>query len=105
VWSRHPFRSPCMRLIAPIEAKTSTLVGAETGTKTADAVYSQCPLWVISGHVQCNKVCPLYLRKRHQIRHMKCQLRANTGHSQFQRSGERLAMILTTLNVITISPA
>src|SRR5262249_4336929 len=23
-----------------------------------------CPLWVISGHMQCKKVCPLYPRKR-----------------------------------------
>ena len=24
----------------------------------------QCPLWVISGHLQCKKECPLYPRKR-----------------------------------------
>ena len=24
----------------------------------------QCPLWVISGHLQCKKPCPLYPRKR-----------------------------------------
>ena len=28
-----------------------------------------CPLWVISGHVQCKRACPLYPRKRHQTRH------------------------------------
>ena len=31
--------------------------------------------------------------------------RANGGHSHFQLLGERLAMMLTTLNVITISLA
>jgi hypothetical protein len=30
---------------------------------------------------------------------------ANSGHYQFQLPGERLAMMLTTLNVITTSPA
>ena len=24
----------------------------------------RCPLWVISGHLQCKKACPLYPRKR-----------------------------------------
>src|SRR5262245_20005119 len=28
-----------------------------------------CPLWVISGHMQCKTPCPLYPRKRHQMRH------------------------------------
>src|SRR5499427_4628096 len=29
-----------------------------------------CPLWVVkSGHVQCNRPCPFYPRKRHQTRH------------------------------------
>src|SRR5215470_9219852 len=28
-----------------------------------------CPLWVISGHVQCKRACPLYPQKRHQTRH------------------------------------
>src|SRR5262245_954810 len=30
---------------------------------------SGCPLWVTSGHVQCKQACPLYPRKRHQMRH------------------------------------
>src|SRR5262245_41908198 len=30
----------------------------------------QCPLWVKSGHLQCTSACPLYPRKRHQMRHM-----------------------------------
>ena len=34
--------------------------GVETGIKTIAAVHSQCPLWVISGHMQCNRQCPLY---------------------------------------------
>jgi hypothetical protein len=25
---------------------------------------SECPLWVISGHLQCKTACPLYARKR-----------------------------------------
>jgi len=25
---------------------------------------ARCPLWVISGHLQCNSPCPLYPRKR-----------------------------------------
>src|SRR5215813_3271707 len=29
----------------------------------------RCPLWVISRHMQCTTSCPLYPRKRHQIRH------------------------------------
>jgi hypothetical protein len=24
----------------------------------------RCPLWVISGHMQCKEACPLYPRKR-----------------------------------------
>src|SRR5262249_26256166 len=28
----------------------------------------RCPLWVKSGHMQCNRACPLYPRKRHQMR-------------------------------------
>ena len=34
-----------------------------------------------------------------------CPLSANSGHCHFQLPGERLAMMLTTLNVITTSPA
>src|SRR5215510_11226230 len=30
--------------------------------------FCQCPLWVKSGHLQCKKACPLYPRKRHQMR-------------------------------------
>src|SRR5262249_8963092 len=30
----------------------------------------QCPLWVKSRHVQCTSPCPLYPRKRHQMRQM-----------------------------------
>ena len=26
--------------------------------------YAQCPLWVKSGHVHCNRQCPLYPQKR-----------------------------------------
>src|SRR5262245_17615207 len=29
-----------------------------------------CPLWVKSRHVQCKTACPLYSRKRHQMRQM-----------------------------------
>src|SRR5262249_29579113 len=29
----------------------------------------QCPLWAKSGHVRCKRACPLYPRKRHQVRH------------------------------------
>jgi hypothetical protein len=34
-----------------------------------------------------------------------CPLRAKSRHCRFQLPGERLAMMLTTLNVITTSPA
>ena len=34
-----------------------------------------------------------------------CPLSANSGHCHFQLPGERLAMMLTTLNVITTSLA
>jgi hypothetical protein len=38
-------------------------------------------------------------------RKRECPPRAKSGHSRFQLSGERLAMMLTTLNVITTSLA
>jgi hypothetical protein len=66
---------------------------------------SQCPLWVISGHLQCKTSCPLYPRKRTVRCTTLCPLSANSGHYRFQLPGERLAMMLTTLNVITTSPA
>src|SRR5262249_19021536 len=39
-----------------------------------------CPLGVKSGHMQCTRPCPLYPRKRHQMRHMECLLWARSGH-------------------------
>ena len=39
-----------------------------TRTNSSKGV-SQCPLWVISRHVRCTRRCPLYPRKRHQMRH------------------------------------
>src|SRR5262245_2879988 len=30
--------------------------------------------------MQCNTACPLYPRKRHQMRTMECPLRAKSGH-------------------------
>src|SRR5215471_19716143 len=38
----------------------------------------QCPLWVISGHLQRTSSCPLYPRKRHQTRHMGMSARAKS---------------------------
>src|SRR5262245_49612101 len=44
---------------------------------TGGHVYlDQCPLWVISGLMQCNKACPLYPRKRHSLRTPSCMVHA-----------------------------
>ena len=52
------------------------LIAAPDGTLKGHAAYqpapvvwkgfrsAACPLWVISGHMQCRKVCPLYPQKR-----------------------------------------
>src|SRR5262245_15077411 len=34
--------------------------------------------------MQCKRACPLYPRKRHQMRHMECPLRAKSGHRAAQ---------------------
>src|SRR5215831_842914 len=56
------------RLIVVPEAQETTsyrlklVLRRGTGTR---AVYAhECPLWVKSRHVQCNRPCPLYPRKR-----------------------------------------
>ena len=46
----------------------STLIRPAGSIETIAAVHSQCPLWVISGHVPCKKACPLYPRKRTVVR-------------------------------------
>jgi hypothetical protein len=40
-----------------------------------------------------------------EVGHLQRSEFANSGHCHFQLPGERLAMMLTTLNVITTSPA
>ena len=48
-----------------------------------------CPLWVISGHLQCKTTCPLYSRKRTCAVQLGmsalCQLRTSRS-SSFNRS-------------------
>src|SRR5262249_1338676 len=53
---------------------------------------ASCPRWVISGHVQRKTSCPLYPRKRHQMRHnrmsakgQKRTLLVNTRNSREQK--------------------
>src|SRR5215471_10645170 len=40
----------------------------------------QCPLWVKSGHVRRKTACPLYPRKRHQMRHRGMSALATSRH-------------------------
>jgi hypothetical protein len=35
---------------------------ADPMSKTGAATHTQCPLWVISGHLHCKSACPLYPR-------------------------------------------
>src|SRR5262245_7119796 len=51
----------------------------------------QCPLWVISGHFALQSQCPVYPRKRHQIR--KCPLRANSGHWTAAQLTDKLILL------------
>ena len=45
--------------------------------KRTFALQNRCPLWVISGHLQCKTPCPLYVQKRtfaaHKRMSAKCQ--------------------------------
>src|SRR5215475_818753 len=45
--------------------------GHLTGANSKIGSGGQSPLWVKSRHVQCKTVCPLYPRKRHQMRHIE----------------------------------
>src|SRR5262245_17044413 len=48
-----------------------------------------CPLWVISGHMQCKKSCLLYPKSGHSQRKQKCPLWAQSGHQVAIRSPRR----------------
>src|SRR5262249_52485540 len=53
------------RLIAFPEAQDQRIVAAQTSTlEASDVEVSQCPLWVISGHMQCKQPCPLHPQSR-----------------------------------------
>src|SRR5262245_56152752 len=40
------------------------LVSDGTGLNVDNSTPRGCPLWVVSGHLQCKRACPLYSRKR-----------------------------------------
>ena len=42
---------------------------------------TRCPLWVISGHMQCKKSCPLYPESGHVRCTRRCPLCAKSGHA------------------------
>jgi hypothetical protein len=46
----------------------------------ASTLRPQCPLWVISGHLQCKTSCPLYPNSGHLQRTGPCPLCAKSGH-------------------------
>src|SRR5262249_26991825 len=48
-----------------------------TGSKREFGRGSQCPLWVISGHMHCTSPCPLYPQYRHWLRISACPLWAD----------------------------
>src|SRR5215471_561315 len=76
------------RLIVASEAQETTSYRLKLVLRrgTGIAVYAhEYPLWVKSGHVRCKKPCPLYPRKRHQMRQMECLLWAISGHLQCNR--------------------
>src|SRR5260221_7565641 len=53
-------------LVRPI--KFGDIVAASSSDHCSDKIellpHGDCPFWVISGHLQCKKACPLYPRKR-----------------------------------------
>ena len=56
--SRHSTAQPMARYAYARSLATLFVAGFMSGGAT------QCPLWVISGHLQCKKACPLYPQKR-----------------------------------------
>jgi hypothetical protein len=63
----------------------------------------QCPLWVISGHVQCKRAWPLCPRKRHQMRHMESPLRANRGIESIMTVQESNAATRGKVTLISVN--
>ena len=60
------------------------MVSAQATTrKGVDHVKGRCPLWVISGHLQCKMACPLYPQKRTSGARSECLLGANSGQRIF----------------------
>src|SRR5262249_32315158 len=58
---KKPIRRYRPRHVSTLAIKIQRLCYIPTGGNSAA---SRCPLWVISGHVRCNRPCPLYPRKR-----------------------------------------
>src|SRR5262245_56535069 len=72
--SRRLIAAPSLeQRIVPVQ--THPLEGATKG-----------PLLVKSRHMQCKTACPLYPRKRQQMRHMECPLRAKSGLMHCRRT-------------------
>ena len=51
------------RLMCRPKAKAYVIV---EGLKAITAMHRQCPLWVISGHLQCTRRCPLCANSGHR---------------------------------------
>src|SRR5262245_16780644 len=69
------------RLMAATEAQD----GASSAQTNILKESYRCPLWVKSRHVRCTSSCPLYYRKRHQMRHMEMSV---LGHKQTLHGGK-----------------
>src|SRR5262249_9856646 len=58
-------------LILPTLNIYSSFIDANPPRCSRPCGFQPCPLWVKSRHVQRKKPCPLYPRKRPQMRHME----------------------------------
>ena len=73
---RQPLRQNLAASLLPRYRK-QIIVTVQTGIVKG----GPCPLWVKSGSYEASLPCPLYPRKRHQMRFFNCLLWAKSGHA------------------------